>query len=504
MRTKNYYLLDQEASWLQPQRLPKRFLRFRDEVILPRVKLPGYKLFEKVELLGHMTNQLIKTCAAGRCVRDSRDNSSRGFGGAKVRKSVWDSLVKAGLANMHTGSEFSGPSRYGATDELMKLKKHWSLGLLENTRLKRNTELLVATQYAPVVIKSGKRDPATGKLLPEEEQHRPLPFDNFVAPLAHAGKSIRKAVVSWLDASQGINRDLARDMPCMELPRRFLFHSKEFFSGIESEILRVNGMNAKHAWEVDAVHPQTGRKFTFQPCVGLRWVHTGGELFRAARLYSCGELSGQNLGKDARVKMRIDGHPVCEFDYSCLHVRILYHLKGLDPSGDLYRPRRVFPVCYADANRAERKLLRDVAKLATNRCLSVKSRGKANSSVGNFIYKHPKKQFLFDCLKREGIRVSGIVDRIVAAHPKLEDYFFKAVNLELMTRDGWLMLNILRALASKNVPVLAIHDSLVCRVNDARLVRDTMLEQYKQQFHFYPTLKRIDRPARRKISRRAG
>jgi hypothetical protein len=468
-QNKNLHLRDLQSFVFEEHKITPKFKRFVEKTVLRSLRLEGYKLDEKRDLVIQMVRNLITTGLAGAVVSDTRDWNAPG---AKLRSKLWDLLVKAGYARMCKGSESSGKvSRYRVTRSLLRLKHFWRLRLLEDLHLARNTELTEPTSRALVVVHTGKIDLATGMPLVGSERKRPI------------------SLLKLLKQDKRIRRIPFTGTPDPE-------HVKEWIDSIafyEDLIERINDSNASHKWRAYHVDEETTEKAYFEPNVKLRQIHVG-ELNRATRLYSFGHLSGQNLSKAVRRRITIDGEPAAELDFSGYATRMLYHLSRIDPEGDVYRPELVMPKFYAfeNASDAKKTIVRDFVKKATNICWNVSSRSEANSAVGRQMVEYADDKFFSNIIHNvEQTTAAGIVQRIVDAHPKLAEKFFTEVGLGLMTTDGRIMLHMLVEFEQAKKPVLAIHDSLVVKASDAGFARRIMQKTYYKFLIFLPVINRV-------------
>lgn len=464
--TDNFILRDLPSRPFEKHRLPGEFKDFYCDYVAPLLSLTGYKQTEKNAVARHCIHNLI--CAGpGECVADVRKLA---LPGVRLRVGVWDAIVAAELATACLGSEESGKvTRYRATPKLLTLRREWELSLLVHLTLGRNTELTEPTPMALVHLHSGKLDLLTGEPLPEAEQRKPISIREHVAKRAQPSPD-------GAPDPEAIANGLA------------------YFREVEDRIEQINSVNLDHAWKVQRRDPDTGRQYSYGVDTRLRQIHAG-EFFRTVRLYTAGPLSGQSLSKEQRQTILIDGEAAAELDFSCMVVRMLYHRKGLNPAGDLYRPERVLPKYYglANASDARKSVARDFVKRATNICWNVGSRSEANSSVGKFVAQHADSAFLWKVIKQvESCSVAEIVDRIIAVHPKLRGDFFSGVGLEMMTVDGQIMLGILSEFVAKEgKPALGIHDALVCKAADAAFAEETMVSVYRRFMLSEPKITRV-------------
>ena len=148
--TANIHFRDIESWRYTEENLKKEFRLFVENEILPLLKLRGYKLKAKTEIVAQIAHRLIETGLTNKVLADSRDHNNID---AKKRIPIYDLFVKKGLCKMCKGSEVSGlTTRYSATGKLLERKKEWKLELLEDLNLKKNTEEAKPTSDALVVL----------------------------------------------------------------------------------------------------------------------------------------------------------------------------------------------------------------------------------------------------------------------------------------------------------------------------------------------------------------
>jgi len=442
-------LRDRKSSRYATYNLDDEFVQFVDAEVLPHVELPGYKQAEKRAVLRHATHNLITTGLAGRVVADSRDNTDAA---TRQRAGIWDALVAAGWAVQCRGSEISGKTtRYAATAKLIQTREHWRLNMLMDIELARNTATATPSDRALVVLHTGKTDPATGDPLPEEEQRQPINFAEYVAQHAQPG-------------------------PDGKPDPRAIENGLAYWRAKEDTIESINAQNMAHGWAATCTHTD-GTTTTFQPNVAIRQIHVG-NTFQAARLYSFGELSGQNLSKVVRRTMRIDGEPAAEWDYSGMHPRMLYKRAGISRvEGDPYKPDEVLPGCGVPG-------VRPFIKRALNACINCRTRPAAHSAIANMLKNNAE-------LRGAVGPVPGFVDRMLATHAPIAPYFFTGIGMELMTNDGRVMLEVMKQHRDAGKPALPIHDAVVCRASDAEWTRGVMEDAYTYVLQHQPVIKRV-------------
>jgi hypothetical protein len=198
----------------------------------------------------------------------------------------------------------------------------------------------------------------------------------------------------------------------------------------------------------------------------LHRVFSRGSFQLGGRFYGC---DVQNISKRLRSHITINGEPTVEIDYSSMHLRMLYHMHGLEaPEGDLYG----FGI--------SRKLNKSVALIIIN-CEPHQDRLKAISHH----FKGKKKlrdKFGDDIMNHDFIR--RLIADFKAAHPKIRADFFSGCGVKLQYRDSLIMEDILKHFTRKEVPIISVHDSVIVPVSHAGEAREVMKEKYKNHMGF--------------------
>ncbi len=433
MKRTHIHLRELKSDQFKPDPVPASFRSTVRQSVIPHLNLAGYKVNQKIEIAVQICQHLILSNWVGHVIADSRHKSKNG-----LRVNVWDSFIKAGLARCCIGSELSGKSsRYQATPKLLNLFKHIDhLDQIEDLTLTRNSNTDNPTERALVVLQTtAKRGP--------KKLHR-------------------------LD-------DMADNV------LRYCRQTEDQVESINTRNLRT------HSW---CIQSEDGKRLRpINPC--LRQVHSK-TYGNAARLYGLSIASGQGLTKQQRRLILIDNEPAAELDFSCMSIRMLYHIHQVNPPKGAYRCKRLFPAFARRTckNKKKRKPVRAFIKQLTNICFNTSSKRAAVGAVQNLLLKeHPDVAIILASV--ENISVLELVDRLVGAHPEIKSRFFTNIGSTLMTIDGGIMLTILDELTSNDVPAFGIHDSVVCRSTDVDVVEAKMSEVYKRLMNgFDPVIRR--------------
>ena len=162
--------------------------------------------------------------------------------------------------------------------------------------------------------------------------------------------------------------------------------------------------------------------------------------------------SFQQLSKEERKRITINGEPVVELDIKSCHATMAFAHVGIDwyeqSDQELY------------SRKEEKDWPRDVVKMAFNIRMNAPRRSSAIFALNE---QQRKTEFLFDNGMSSFTGWSfDLVSSKQDAYPELEDVFYAELGNHFMNKEG----NICMALADwairKPVPVLTIHDNFIC------------------------------------------
>jgi len=177
----------------------------------------------------------------------------------------------------------------------------------------------------------------------------------------------------------------------------------------------------------------------------------------------------QNIPSELRETMRINDEPTVEKDYSAFHIRMLYHLKGIEYLKDPYS------VCAG-------KEYRDVFKCASLTIINAKNEGEAKGATR-------------DELKDRGIPLPArknplnwLLEKFKKAHEPIAEYICADMGVRLQNIDSHIMNAILMRLMDKGILGLNVYDSvIVAKQHEDELVK-AMTEEYEKVMGFKPVI----------------
>ena len=172
----------------------------------------------------------------------------------------------------------------------------------------------------------------------------------------------------------------------------------------------------------------------------------------------------QQIGKEFRKQIVIDGSPTIEVDYKGLHISILCAIKGKLDIGD---PYDLGVIILPNTNLIEqRNLVKSLVLTALN-AKSPKSAFAAfrsSQTSGSFTKKLSNKQLI------------DLLQAFIEKHPYLEDDLCSDKGIELMYLDSQITSYIINKFTNLNKPVLSVHDSYIVKSRDTELLKATMKE----------------------------
>jgi hypothetical protein len=207
-------------------------------------------------------------------------------------------------------------------------------------------------------------------------------------------------------------------------------------------------------------------------------------------------LAQRDVEHPIRETLHINGKPMVELDYGNLHIRMLYHQKGVDLLGDCYRNVKI-PNWNAAA-AVQRDLIKTLL-LALPNCGSPEATPEQNLLKAQHMARSQYKEWLWETVedlqtglrtrqKREGrelpagVTVKDVVDAIIAAHEAIADRLFSGAGIWLQAIDGQIARNIMLHFVQLGRPCIGIHDSFFVWPEDENLLKQLMIDEYTAVF----------------------
>lgn len=217
------------------------------------------------------------------------------------------------------------------------------------------------------------------------------------------------------------------------------YKDNKFTRDLRARIRKINSSNDKHL-----VTLWTGKKKEVI-ITDLHAVFSKGSFEKNGRLYT-GRFGYQNLPREDRSELRINGQRTVELDFSALHPRLLYAMKGIQYDNDPYTAITDDPT------------LRAILKILLLAIFNTEYQYKA-VRAGNHVIINDHKLYLD--IEKSGHTIKQLVEMFKTTHEPIADYFFTGQGLRLMNIDSQIALGVLSHFADKKEACLCIHDSFI-------------------------------------------
>jgi hypothetical protein len=231
-----------------------------------------------------------------------------------------------------------------------------------------------------------------------------------------------------------------------ELTRRLraeLEAINQFLASIDIGVRGVDVRNDGHRWVFAHTHYFPSRPH-------LHRVFSRGSFDKGGRAYGW----WQSLPSRQRAMMTLDGDPVLEPDFVCLHAQILYAERSIELVGDAYETGD-FP--------------RDQGKQAFNIALNASSRPSALAAIAHDLQIGPKA-------------AAKLLAAMITKHKAVADAFCSDAGVRLMRVDSDIALRAVKTCEAKGIPTLPVHDSLIVPARHAGQTAEIMEAAFADHF----------------------
>lgn len=176
------------------------------------------------------------------------------------------------------------------------------------------------------------------------------------------------------------------------------------------------------------------------PSVYLQRIYNSPDLLEGGRFFNGW---WENIKKELRPSIRINDRPTVELDFAGMHLRILYHVKGIDFPHDPYE-------------------IPQLKALAEEQGVCWRKVRKKIKRLSNTLLNAPDEfeGWEWDFYPLEGVSYQKVGKLIREHHSALEDVFFRGLGLACMQVESNIMEAIMMRGVESRIPVLPIHDSV--------------------------------------------
>ncbi|HEX2787595.1 MAG TPA: hypothetical protein VHP32_06780 [Ignavibacteria bacterium] len=196
-----------------------------------------------------------------------------------------------------------------------------------------------------------------------------------------------------------------------------------------------------------------------------------GDFKRGGRFYRGIE---SNMPKELREQLMINGQKTVEVDYSCMHIRMLYNMMGIDYKDDAY-------AALAQGDPDLRK------KYKLTGLISINSTNETNS-IGAMRNEFRNNGLCKDSNELTNKNMMQYLTSWKTEHARIARFFNKDVGVKLQYKDSKISERIIKHFTKKGEPVLCIHDSFIVREGLKDELKECMVKSYEKEMSFEPKL----------------
>jgi hypothetical protein len=271
------------------------------------------------------------------------------------------------------------------------------------------------------------------------------------------------SMVSRADNDVIVLRDKAdkKDIP---------FDDSEAIVRMREELRSYNTFLQSHKLGLSLSAEEVGRILIERRCPAIDYTRNSlyrifnGDFTSGGRFY---RGWWQNIPRELRQHITIDGEPCSEFDYSGQHLLLLYArgqdeyawLKGLDD--DPY---------YLDKYGGE---VRDLLKVAILILVNETDRQKAVHAI------RQKINYDFPDLESTNAFINPLIDEVMDKHPIVRQHFFSGSGGALQYQDSQIAEYVLKNMQAYGFVALPVHDSFVAQGPHLAQLYSLMKEAYR-------------------------
>ena len=201
----------------------------------------------------------------------------------------------------------------------------------------------------------------------------------------------------------------------------------------------------------------------------------------------------QNLPKSDRNQLLIDGESTVELDFKAIHPHMLYAWNGKQLDSDPYETEGfdrdvIKTVCLMLPNTKSasgfKSLITKSSKPESKaEYAEYKAKVAKNKAAGLRQRKAPKKFKYFMEGLPDNLDGKAVYQSICDRHSEIVKYFHTpCLGVRLQFQDSKIMASILSTLAKEKIPVVPIHDSVVCKARHQARVKEVMQQVWFERY----------------------
>jgi hypothetical protein len=170
----------------------------------------------------------------------------------------------------------------------------------------------------------------------------------------------------------------------------------------------------------------------------------------------------QNIPRELRAHILIDGGRTVELDYSGYHLNLCYGMEGEDRS-ELFGNED--PYALEGYDREPVKALLCIGLNEDDEARAIRAMRK--DLINNDDYEYEK-----------GFDFPALISAFKTKHPLIEKYIFSGMGSKVQYQDSVIMNNVIGVFVEKGIPALSIHDSVRVEAKYEKLAIEIMVNAY--------------------------
>ncbi|WP_155890811.1 hypothetical protein [Desulfuromonas sp. TF] len=189
----------------------------------------------------------------------------------------------------------------------------------------------------------------------------------------------------------------------------------------------------------------------------------------------------QSCPEELRRRIIIEGEHVVEFDFSGLHIHLLYALKGLK-LGD--KEPYIIPKHNDPAK------LRRIYKLLMLTSVNCKSDQECLAAVEDQLTDEMLEDP--DNYPEQIPNLEQMLKELKEHHDPISDFINKSTGLKLQALDSSIAEEVIKNMTAQKIPILCVHDSFICKDSDSEVVHIAMKQAFVDKVSEYVKAKGVE------------
>ena len=245
------------------------------------------------------------------------------------------------------------------------------------------------------------------------------------------------------------------------------FEYTEDLEAIRSSLIRYNNLLRKTHIAIphypkEGVLKSNRLKISYNPDNKfVRRIYNNGTFEDGGRFYGG---FWQNMPKQWRIRIRIDGQPIVEHDYSGLHINLLYAQENQQYEGDPYS---------LNHNLFSDEELRPYLKTLLLIMLNGRNEKQVLNAVRNAM------QWETQLWPYHNYNHQEFITLLTNKHIPIRKYLYSGYGIKLQNIDSSITQHIIDTFTKKGITVLSIHDSFICDAHYGEELTKEMERAYK-------------------------